>query len=122
MIITRPTSKIKIHKKTKTVESEDWRDQVLDDDEIVEIEEVDGVLVQELTEADIERFGDLVGNYSLKIYIPREKKVDKSYKGALVEVSGSKFTLNFVSMEKEYLPQRYIFSQFILVGDESVKD
>lgn len=121
MLVTYPTSKIKIHRKTKTIVSEDWRDEVLDSEETVEIEEIDGVLVQEITEDDVVRFGDLLGNYSLKIYIPRGKKIDKEAKGSKVEVNGSFFTLNFLSVEKEYLPQRYRFSSFIIVGDESVK-
>lgn len=116
-MINRPTTTITIIREIEA-DPDDWRN----DEKITITENVDNVLVQDISDSDVERFGDVIGNYSLKIFLPRDVTLDGSYMGAKCSLGGSVFTVHFVSQNKDFImPKRYAYTQFIIVGDQSVK-
>lgn len=116
-MISKPTTTITI---TREIEADpdDWRNQ----DKTIITETIENVLIQDISDSDVQRFGDTIGNYSLKIFLPRDIILDGTYMNAKCNIGNSLFTVHFVSQNKDFfMPKRYAFTQFIIVGDSSVK-
>lgn len=116
-MLSKPTTTITI---TREVEAnpDDWRDN----EKVTITETIDNALIQDISDSDVNRFGDVIGNYSLKIFLPRDVIIDGTYVGAKCTIGGSVFTIHFVSQNKDFfMPKRYSYTQFIIVGDQSVQ-
>lgn len=116
-MIKKPTTTITIIREVEA-NPNDWRDG----EKVTVTETIDDVMVQDISDSDIERFGDIIGNYSLKIFLPRDFPIDGTYMDAKCTVGASVFTVHFVSQNKDFfMSQRYKYTQFIIVGDQSVQ-
>ena len=116
-MLSRPTTTITITREVET-DPDDWRNP----EKVVITETIDNALVQDISDSDIERFGEIIGNYSLKVFLPRNVTLDGTFTNAKCTIGNSVFTVHFVSQNKDFfMPQRYQYTQFIIIGDQSVQ-